>query len=217
MKYLIVIPAYNEERYISTLLANLSTITEDILVIDDGSRDATYQVVKDMDIPIISQRHQGKGAALKAGFKYAIENRYEWVITMDGDGQHDWQDVHQFVEAISKENGDLVIGSRMADVASMPIVRRITNKFMSWFLSRLIGYPIADTQCGFRAISTMVLQSISLSTSHYDTESELLIKAGKAGHSIISMPIKTIYNSAPSHINKFVDTFRFIKLVWKML
>lgn len=217
MNYLIVIPAYNEERYIPVLLANLSTITKNILVVDDGSIDATYQVVRGIGIPIISQNHQGKGAALKAGFHYAVEKGYEWVITMDGDGQHDWQDVRKFIEAMSKGSEDIIIGSRMADIAAMPFVRKITNKFMSRLLSGFIGHPIADTQCGFRALSAEVLKGISLETSHYDTESELLMKAGRVGYSIASIPIKTIYNGAPSHINKFIDTMRFIKLIWKML
>ena len=100
MNYLIVIPAYNEEKYIKTLLNNLSGITKNIVIIDDGSRDNTYEIVKEMNIPVIHQSHQGKGAALKAGFKYALEKEYEWVITMDGDGQHGWQDIPYFVEAM---------------------------------------------------------------------------------------------------------------------
>src|SRR3990172_3735702 len=107
MNYLIVIPAYNEEKYIKTLLNNLSGITKNIVIIDDGSRDNTYEIVKEMNIPVIHQPHQGKGAALKAGFKYALEREYEWVITMDGDGQHGWQDIPCFVEAMSKKKSDI--------------------------------------------------------------------------------------------------------------
>lgn len=217
MKYLIVIPAYNEERYIAALLNNLSAITQNIIVVDDGSKDATYQIVKESGLPIISQNHQGKGAALKVGFKYAVENGYEWVITMDGDGQHDWHDVYKFIEAMSKKSADVIVGSRMADIAVMPAVRKITNKFMSGLLSKLIGYYLPDTQCGFRAINSGVLKNIVLETSHYDTESELLLKAGRAGYSISSIPVKTIYNGSQSHINKFIDTIRFIRLLWKAL
>jgi glycosyltransferase involved in cell wall biosynthesis len=217
MNYLIVIPAYNEEKYIQTLLNNLSRITRDIIVVDDGSEDATYKVVKDMGIPVIHQQHKGKGAALKTGFKYALENGYDWVITMDGDGQHDWQDISRFIETMSKGNGDIIIGSRMADVATMPMIRRITNRFMSSLISRSIGHYISDTQCGFKAVSSLVLKNIKLETSHYDTESELLIKAGKAKYNISSIPIKTIYNGSQSNVSKFVDTIRFIRLAWKTL
>ncbi|MEK7803020.1 MAG: glycosyltransferase family 2 protein, partial [Deltaproteobacteria bacterium] len=206
MNYLIVIPAYNEEKYIKTLLNNLSGITKNIVIIDDGSRDNTYEIVKEMNIPVIHQSHQGKGAALKAGFKYALEKEYEWVITMDGDGQHGWQDIPYFVEAMSKGKSDIIIGSRMDDIAGMPLVRKVTNKFMSRLLSWLIGSSISDTQCGFRAITSGVLKNVTLETSHYDTESELIMKAGKAGYNISSIPVKTIYNGSESHINKFLDT-----------
>jgi len=217
MNYLIVIPAYNEEKYIKTLLNNLSGITKNIVIIDDGSRDNTYEIVKEMNIPVIHQSHQGKGAALKAGFKYALEKEYEWVITMDGDGQHGWQDIPYFVEAMSKGKSDIIIGSRMDDIAGMPLVRKVTNKFMSRLLSWLIGSSISDTQCGFRAITSGVLKNVTLETSHYDTESELIMKAGRAGYNISSIPVKTIYNGSDSHINKFLDTVRFIRLLWKTL
>lgn len=217
MNYLIVIPAYNEEKYIKTLLNNLSGITKNIVIIDDGSRDTTYEIVKEMNIPVIHQSHQGKGAALKAGFKYALEKEYEWVITMDGDGQHGWQDIPYFVEAMSKGKSDIIIGSRMDDIAGMPLVRKVTNKFMSRLLSWLIGSSISDTQCGFRAITSGVLKNVTLETSHYDTESELIMKAGRAGYNISSIPVKTIYNGSESHINKFLDTVRFIRLLWKTL
>ena len=217
MNYLIVIPAYNEEKYIKTLLNNLSGITKNIVIIDDGSRDNTYEIVKEMNIPVIHQPHQGKGAALKTGFKYALEKEYEWVITMDGDGQHGWQDIPYFVEAMSKGKSDIIIGSRMDDIAGMPLVRKVTNKFMSRLLSWLIGSSISDTQCGFRAITSGVLKNVTLETSHYDTESELIMKAGRAGYNISSIPVKTIYNGSESHINKFLDTVRFIRLLWKTL
>lgn len=217
MSYLIVIPAYNEEKYIKTLLNRISSITRDIVVVDDGSEDATYRIVKEMGISVLHQEHKGKGAALKAGFKYAVEKGYKWVITMDGDGQHEWRDIFRFIEELSRGNGDIIVGSRMADIATMPLIRRITNRFMSGLISRLIGLRISDTQCGFRAISSQVLKNIRLETAHYDTESELLIKAGKARYTISSIPIKTIYNGSQGNISKFMDTLRFIKLVWKTL
>lgn len=220
MSYVIVIPAYNEEKYLPTLLKDLLPVTKNIVIIDDGSRDSTYGIASGLGVPAITQPHQGKGAALKTGFRYAIDNGFDWVITMDSDGQHDWKDVQSFVDAISKANGsgpDIIVGSRMWDASSMPVVRRLTNRFMSGLISRLAGSAISDTQCGFRAINSRVLRGVILETSHYDTESELLIKAGKAGFSIASVSIKTIYNGAPSNINKFTDTARFLRLLMKTI
>ena len=218
MSYVIVIPAYNEERYLPNLLKDLLSVTKNIVIIDDGSKDLTGDMAATLGVPVITQPHQGKGAALRRGFRYAIEKGFDWVITMDSDGQHDWKDVPSFVEAMSRANGggpDIIVGSRMRDASSMPVVRRLTNRFMSGLISRLSGSAIPDTQCGFRAISSRVLRSVVLETSHYDTESELLIKAGKAGFSIASVPIKTIYNGAPSNINKITDTARFLRLLMK--
>jgi len=219
MKYLIIIPAYNEEACLPKLLKNLATLTREILVVDDGSEDSTHARALEAGVYAIRQPHTGKGGALRAGFKFAIDNGYDWVITMDSDGQHDWSDVPRFLQEISLNGAspDIIVGSRMRQAAMMPFLRRNTNRFMSWLISRLIGSRIEDTQCGFRAISASVLKEVCLETSHYDTESELLIKSGKAGRSIASIPIKTIYNGAPSNINKFTDTLRFLKLLIKTL
>lgn len=219
MSYLIIIPAYNEERYLPELLKNLTTLTRDILVVDDGSEDSTHRCALDAGVNVLRQPHTGKGGALKNGFKYAVDNGYDWVITMDSDGQHDWKDIPRFLQSMSLngKSPDIIIGSRMMQVDTMPFLRRNTNKFMSGLLSRLIGSRIEDTQCGFRAINAKVLKSVCLETSHYDTESEILIKSGKAGCRIASIPIKTIYNGSPSHINKFKDTLRFFRLVIKTL
>ncbi|MBI5970144.1 MAG: glycosyltransferase family 2 protein [Deltaproteobacteria bacterium] len=213
MKYLIIIPAYNEQKYIKTLLGNLTKVASDVVVVDDGSTDSTPEIARGTGVEVITQRHQGKGAALRTGFNYAVAKGYDWVITMDSDCQHDWQDVPRFVEAMTKNGTSIIVGSRLFEAGRMPVVRRLTNKFMSGLISRLIRCRVPDTQCGFRAINSTVLKGIRLETSHYDTESELLIKSGKAGYKISFIPIKTIYNGAPSNINKFTDTMRFLKLL----
>ncbi|MBI5236487.1 MAG: glycosyltransferase family 2 protein [Deltaproteobacteria bacterium] len=219
MNYLIIIPAYNEERYILDLLTNLKTVAKGVVVVDDGSMDSTAAIATAAGAHVISRPHKGKGAALKTGFRYALDNGYDWVITMDSDGQHDWQDVPRFLDAMSLNGsgGDIYVGSRMDEAVKMPLLRRAANRFMSGLISRLVGCSISDTQCGFRAIKAKVLANVRLETSHYDTESELIIKSGKAGYSIRSIPIKTIYNGAPSNINKFIDTARFIKLLCMVL
>lgn len=219
MNYLIIIPAYNEERYIHGLLTDIKSIASGVVVVDDGSTDSTASLARAAGAHVISQPHRGKGAALRTGFRYALEHGYDWVITMDSDGQHDWQDVPRFLDAMSLNgsSGDIIVGSRMGEAVGMPLLRKATNRFMSGLISRLAGCSISDTQCGFRAIKAKVLENIRLETSHYDTESELIIKSGKAGYSIKSIPIKTIYNGAPSNINKFVDTARFIKLLCRVL
>lgn len=214
---MVLIPAYNEEKVIRSVVEGVLTYTKDVLVVDDGSSDSTFSNIESVGIPIIQQPHKGKGAALRTGFSYAIERSYDWVITMDGDGQHDWRNIPEFVDAMANGAGDIITGSRMSNTSSMPLLRLVTNRTMSTVISRLAGKKIPDTQCGFKAIRTEVLKTITLTTFHYDTESEVLIKAGRKGYTISSIPVKTIYNGINSDINKFTDTLRFFHLVWRSL
>jgi glycosyltransferase involved in cell wall biosynthesis len=215
MRYLVIIPAFNEARNLASVVQGALEITKDVLVIDDGSTDSTGTVLKKLDVKTIKQSHRGKGGALKAGFTYACENNYDWVITMDGDGQHDYREIPHFTEKMAANGTDVIVGSRMRDTKKMPFVRLVANRFMSRLISSRIGQSVPDTQCGFRAINCRVLRDVTLETSHYDTESEILIKAARAGFNISSVPVTTIYNGAPSSIHRTVDTIRFIKLLRK--
>lgn len=218
MKFLVVIPAYNEEEKIQAVVNGVHGAAgrQNCLVVDDGSTDSTLQILIGLGTAFITRRHAGKGAALKAGFEYAISNGFDWVITMDGDGQHDTGEIKAFLGAIAGGDTDMVVGTRMLDTASMPFVRLATNRFMSSIISSIAGRAIPDTQCGFRAVSSEVLKKVVLRTSHYDTESELLIKAARLGFRITSIPITTIYNGSKSKINKFNDTLRFIRLLMRI-
>lgn len=213
MRYIVLIPVYNEEKTIRSVVEGVLTITKDVLVIDDGSSDSTLSKIESLDIPIIKQFHRGKGAAIRAGFGYAIERSYEWVITIDGDGQHDWREIPKFIDAMTNRTGDIIVGSRMTDTSTMPLLRLVINRVMSTIISRIVARRIPDSQCGFKAIKVEVLKDINLTTSNYDTESEILIKAGKRDYTILSIPIKTIYNGSDSGINKFTDTVRFLSLI----
>ncbi len=215
MKYLVIIPAFNEAENLSSVVEGTLRLTSDVLVIDDGSTDSTGEVLKKLDVTAIRQPHTGKGGALKTGFRYALENNYEWIITMDGDGQHDHREIPLFTDKMQANGTDMIIGSRMSDTQKMPFMRLMANRFMSRLISSMIGQSVPDTQCGFRAISCRVVNKLTLETSHYDTESEILIKAAMAGFNISSVPVRTIYNGASSSINRTMDTVRFIKLLRK--
>ena len=110
----------------------------------------------------------------------------------------------------------MVVGDRMHDTSSMPLVRIATNRFMSSLISTISGKYIPDTQCGFRLIGRQVLEKIRIESSNYEVETELIIKAAKMGFSIESVPVKTIYRNEKSGINPFFDTLRFIAFIFKM-
>jgi hypothetical protein len=148
---------------------------------------------------------------LQKGFALAVEKGYDGVITLDGDGQHDVEDLNKFVEAADRRQGDVIIGSRMADHRSMPFVRYCTNRFMSFLISKACGQKVPDSQCGYRFISTEVLKNIRLSCSGFEVESEIIMKAARAGYRIGSVDIRTIYADEKSKINPIKDTIRFFK------
>ena len=186
---------------------------EDILVVDDGSFDSTTQEAKKRGVNVITlKKNRGKGFALKRGFSYAIQNKYDAVITMDADLQHNPQEVHKFIKK-GEDGFDIVVGSRFGCFADMPTDRYLSNRVTTLVLSLLASRKLVDTQSGFRFISIDVLKRVKLKTERYQAESELLFKAARLGFKITSVPIETLYFGEKSSINKFLDTLRFIKLI----
>ncbi len=216
MKICVVIPVYNEVKTIGGIIARIKKLDLEVLIIDDGSRDGSFQEAKASGAVVLKNEFNlGKGASLLKGFKYALANNFDVIITMDGDGQHDTADIPSFVSlAISSESG-ILIGNRMVKTKNMPWIRMVTNKLLSRFISGISGQHIPDTQCGFLLIKKDVLEKVNLITNNFEAESEILIKAARLGVKIESIPINTIYMGEVSRINPFIDTFRFIRLMIK--
>lgn len=211
----ILIPSYNEERTIGGIVRKLKERNFTVYVVDDGSSDSTAdKAASDGAIVVKNGKNMGKGAALRIGFARILdEGRFDSVVIMDGDDQHDVNDIAQLTDKARESGADLVLGNRMQDTSRMPIIRIATNRFMSWLLSVMTGRDIPDTQCGFRLIKTELLKKIGLRSSNYDIDSEMILGAAKAGFKIDSAPIKTVYGNEKSKINPFVDTLRFIRLL----
>ncbi|MEO0292811.1 MAG: glycosyltransferase family 2 protein [candidate division WOR-3 bacterium] len=220
-KILIVIPAYNEEKNIGNLLKKIKKISplKDVLVVDDGSKDNTSLIAKKIGCKVLSfERNQGKGAALKRGFDFAIRNGYDLVITMDGDGQHDPSEIPKFLKTYELTRADLIIGTREHNLAEMPFLRFMVNNLTSFITSILCRIRVHDSQSGFRLISKKVLTTVTLKTGKFQMETEIIIEAARRGFLIKEIPIKIIYfEKFKSHINPLIDTLRFIKLAIGML
>jgi len=187
-----------------------------VLVVDDGSTDATSAEAKQAGAAVI--RHdvnRGKGISLDDGFKYAIENSFEFVVTMDADGQHDPCDLPAFLNTYTATGIPVLIGNRMADPSGMPLVRRLTNKFMSWMLSRKMGQFVPDTQCGYRLYRCDLLSGISLQSSRFAAESEVLLCLAGKGVKMGSVPVRVIYRDEKSKISPLRDTIRFFSMLNK--
>ena len=215
MKQLIVIPCYNTHIYINKLISNIYKNTStDILVIDDGSSPKiSFEKDKVTNLKIIrNDTNKGKGHALKKGFLYAKENNYSHVITLDGDLQHDPFEINKFI--LEDKDIDFLIGYRELR-RPMPLSRIISNTITSKIISLILNKNIRDSQCGYRRYRLKKIDFNSNSSNGYIFESEILLKSVNKLSILKNIPIKVIYDGSPSHINKFTDTIKFIKLILK--
>lgn len=213
-KILILLPAYREEGRIGDVVTAAAAVCPDVLVVDDGSDDATGREARDAGAVVVRQEpNQGKGAALNRGFAYAREHGFDAVVTMDSDGQHSPDDLPRFIEAFARGDAPVIIGNRMSDVEDMPFVRKMTNRFMSWLLSRRMGVRVPDTQNGYRLYATDVLGEVKVDDPRFAAESEILLELAARGVSMSSVPVTTIYGDEKSKIHPFKDTLRFFRML----
>lgn len=216
LKICVLIPVLNEAQTIGKVVGAVHTQNLDVVVIDDGSTDDSGAIARQNGATVI--RHdvkKGKGQSLRDGFWYVLEHGYEGVITMDGDGQHDVADIERFLRLAAKDCPGMIVGNRMANPQGMPVVRYLTNRFMSSLISKACGQYIPDTQCGYRYIDSRILREVPLTCDDFEIETELLMKSSKQGFRIDSVPVMTIYRDEESKINPWKDTVRFIAYFMK--
>lgn len=211
----VLIPAYKEAGRIGPVVTRVLKYLPDVVVIDDGSDDATAEEAKAAGATVCRHEvNRGKGAALATGMTYAKSKGFAWVITLDADGQHDPADIPTFVEAYVRTGIPVLVGNRMADTASMPRVRLLTNRFMSALLSREMGQYVPDTQCGYRFYRIDVLPFLATKSDRFAAESESLLHVAARGLAIAAVPIAVIYlEGRESHIRPFRDTMRFFSML----
>ncbi|MCM8815335.1 MAG: glycosyltransferase family 2 protein [Candidatus Omnitrophica bacterium] len=214
----VLIPVHNEARTIGKIVSQVKKIIPSVFVVDDGSTDNTAIIAEQNGAIVI--RHQqcmGKGAALKTGFRHIQNLKFEVVITMDGDGQHSVSDLPVFLDAIKKKkNAGIIIGKRKIKGTNMPFNRKLTNLSLSLLTSILAFQWIPDSQNGFRAIRTQVLKGMRLITCHFETETEILLKAAWKRVRIVSVPVCTIYDGEKSEIKPIKETINFFLLPLKL-
>ena len=179
LKIGVIIPAYNEEFNIGYLLEripyNLSEKME-IIVVDDGSVDNTYEVATQHDVYIIKHpKNRGNGAATKTGLNYCKDNNCDIAIILDGDGQHDPKYLSDFVRPIKEDNIDFVIGNRFKQYYDMNAYRKFCSKLMTAFYYLLLRRKISDPTNGYRALSSNIINKIRFE-SEYSLTQEMLFK-----------------------------------------
>jgi len=219
-KICILIPAYNAQETLGSVLKKIDPLKGDIMVVDDGSSDETKRAALENGAQLLEHPFNlGKGAALRTGFQYALQKDYQVIITLDADGQHDPAEIPFLLKIYQSVKPDILIASRAAEFGKMTFLRRFWNRLGVKAVARLCHSDITDSQSGFRLIRTDVLKKVDFSTSRFETELELLIKACKGGFSVLSIPINTqkVDGTGSSHFRPVVDTWMVCKLFLRSL
>ena len=213
-KILALIPAYNEAPHIASVAAGALAYLP-VLVVDDGSTNDTAARAKASGAAVWPQTpNQGKGAALRAGFRQAIHEGYEAVLTLDADGQHDPTEIPKFLHAYNASRANLIIGQR--DFSQMPPIRRLANSLGQWSFSWALGQHIPDNQSGYRLVDRQLMEAMLASSERgFEFEVEMIVICVGRGLVLDWIPIRTIYAGQRSHINNLEHTINFLRMLWR--
>lgn len=215
----IAIPAYNEAATIRNIAEQSLAICPRVIVIDDGSSDATAEQLSGLDVTLlIHDVNQGKAACLQSAFLYASKHDARCVITIDGDGQHDPQDISRLLTVWLRHKTSVVIGARLHDKSHFPKARYCANRVACFWISWAANHPIADSQSGFRVYPIEVINMVlggKVKAKRFAFESEVLIEASSLGFYTVAVQIPGRYpqNARPSHFRPFVDISKIVLMV----
>ncbi|MCZ7539672.1 MAG: redoxin domain-containing protein [Anaerolineae bacterium] len=212
-RILALIPAYNEAGRVGSVV---SAVRERLpaLVVDDGSADDTARLAEGAGATVLHQTpNQGKGAALRAGFRWALDAGYDAVITLDADGQHDPAEIPAFLDAFTIQGADLVIGERA--FRQMPFPRNLSNTIGRALFSWALGQPVRDNQSGYRLLSRRMMEAtLDSREGGFEFEVEMILTCVQRGYRLAGVPIRTIYEGEKSHIKPIPQTIHFMRVVW---
>lgn len=219
----VVIPAYNEAATIREVTRSARAHASLVIVVDDGSQDGTTEAVSGLDVVVLrNETNRGKGASLKRGMGYALEQGATAVITMDGDGQHRPEDSARLLTMAQDHPDHIIVGARLINRAAVPRRRYYANQVANFFISWAAGYSIEDSQSGFRLYPPKLLLEprIARIRAHgFAFESEILIEAARLGYRSKPVPIEAVYRkeSRASHFRPVLDIVRITRMVaWKL-
>ncbi len=209
-KVAILIAVYNGGRHLAEVLGGLKGHPVEVWVSDDGSTDGSPELAREMGATVlVSDKRTGKGGALRRGIEGMLQDApdLDWVIFMDGDGQHLPEEIPRFLAAMTEER-ELIVGSRMEEAEDIPAYRRITNQIGSLILAWISGAYIPDTQCGYRAVRVNLLRRLSLESFGFEIETEMLLRSVQRGARLGVVPVTPVYGGQGSHFRPVHDTFR---------
>lgn len=213
---LAVVPAFNEAGRIAAVVAGLKRLPLPVLVVDDGSRDTTAAEAEAAGATVHSQPNGGKGRAILAGCRWAVQHGYRAVLLLDGDGQHDPAEAVGLVRAW-RRGASLVIGSRTIGKHLQPLHRKCLNRLSSLLVTLAAGQRVFDSQSGYRLCDPRLLLHLPFSGCRYDLETEMCVLVSRGGRRLVETPITVIYNDKKSGVHPFYDTVRFFRAVYRSL
>lgn len=193
---IVCIPAFNEENTISDIVKRSLKFSDKVIVCDDGSLDSTSKKAENSGAVVIKhEKNSGKGAALKSLFEYVKKLNFDVVVTIDGDGQFLPEEIEKLSEPILKKEFDIVIGNRFSNSDEMPRYRKTGNKIFDKVTKLASNLPVEDSQSGFRAYSSKAINEISIHSSGFGIDSEILISAVQKNLKITEKPVTVLYNT----------------------
>jgi dolichol-phosphate mannosyltransferase len=202
-RILLAIPVYNEERYVSRVLSEVAPYVgpyvDRVLVVDDGSTDRTPMELAQHRVEVIRHaENRGYGRSMMDMFRWAVVDRFDWLITMDCDEQHEPASIPAFVRAIASDDADVVSGSRYLRSTALddmpPGDRRHINRLITEELNARLGTSLTDAFCGFKAYRTLATDRLALDVDGYDFPMQFWPQAVAHGLVIREIPVRLIYN-----------------------
>lgn len=198
LRTLVAIPVYNEEKHVPAVLEKVRRYASDVLVIDDGSTDATPMLLAQQPVEVIRHaRNRGYGQAMIDAFRWASCYRYDWLVTMDCDEQHEPESLPEFYRAMTADDADVISGSRyllQGDNGQPPADRRRINAAITAMLNEQLGLQLTDAFCGFKAYRVAALAPLKLSETGYAFPLQFWVQAWANQLRLRELPVRLIYN-----------------------
>lgn len=202
LKLIAAIPAYDEEKYIGTIVLKTRQYVDEVIVVDDGSTDNTSSVASLAGATVIRHdKNKGKGAAIQSILAEARKKNPDILILLDADFQHDPDEIPILIRPIISDGFDLAIGSREQQRGKIPRYRRIGQRVLSYFSRILSKEKVIDSECGYRALSARAIAELKLRQKGFAIETEMIAAATEKGLKITEVPISAIYTKDSSTLN----------------